>query len=267
MHNLTYNFIMAGICNFNIVPVRFADSDKSELVTQLLFGDTYLVTEESENKKWLRIIIDGDDYEGWIDKKLHSESDAKKSSSDINSNHFCSEIVGYLESEGNSRIIFFGSFLPTFDGEFVYIDNKRFAFKGKYKKTEKIMTPEPVIQTAKMFLETPYLWGGKSHAGIDCSGLVQIVFRSCGYQLKRDAWQQASMGLSVESLEKAKSGDLAFFSNDTGKITHVGILLNNSQIIHAHGKVRIDNIDNTGIINSDSGLYSHKLNGIRKIIG
>lgn len=260
---------MAGICIFNIVPVRAVDSDKSEMVTQLLFGDNYEIIKESENQKWLHIKISDDEYEGWIDKKLHFEIDPLLPDlfNNNSSNHYCSESVGYIESGEISKIIFFGSYLPTFDGEYVYIGNKQFAYKGKYKKIEKSLTAETIIQNANMFLETPYLWGGKSHAGIDCSGLVQMVFRSCGHQLMRDAWQQASMGSRVESLEKAKSGDLAFFSNDVGRVTHVGILLDTKNIIHAHGKVRIDKIDDKGIINSDSGLYSHKLDGIRSIIG
>ena len=257
---------MPGICTFNIVPVRATDSDKSEMVTQLLFGDKYEVISESENKKWLQIKIVEDSYEGWIDEKLHFETSNTSQEFANAPNHYCSESVGYLTSGSISKVIFFGSYLPTFDGEYVYIDNKRFAFKGQHNKIEKILSSKPIINYASQYLETPYLWGGKTHAGIDCSGLVQMVFRSCGHQLMRDAWQQASMGMHVESLEKAKSGDLAFFSNDSGRITHVGILIDNKNIIHAHGKVRIDTIDNKGIINGDSGIYSHNLDVLRRII-
>jgi len=257
---------MEGICVFNLVPVRANDSDKSEMVTQLLFGDQYTVVEQSENGKWLKIEITDDQYLGWIDYKLHTELSVKHLNQNL-PNHFNADSVSILENGEIQKVIFFGSYLPTFDGDYVYINELRYRFIGKANKMEKIVQPEVIIERAKMYLETPYLWGGKSHAGIDCSGLVQMVYRSCGYQLMRDAWQQASMGYAVDNLEKANSGDLAFFSNDSGRVTHVGILLDNHSIIHAHGKVRIDKIDERGIINGDSGLYSHKLDGIRTVLG
>ena len=258
---------MFGICTYNLVAVRASDSDKSEMVSQLLFGDTYTILQESENGKWLKIETDEDHYQGWIDKKLHF----KVSEGYFNNNaeirkHFCAEVVGYVEVEDVKQPIFFGSYLPHFDGNYVYFDNKRFPFVGKSDKIEKIGLREQIIHTATSFSSTPYLWGGKSHAGIDCSGLVQVVFRSCGYSVLRDAYQQASMGTPVENLDEARSGDLAFFSGESGRIIHVGILVNKQEIIHAHGKVRTDKIDSTGIINGDSGLYSHKLTCIRRLM-
>ena len=257
---------MFGICAFNLVAIRAHDSDKSEMVTQLLFGDTYSVL--AENEKWIQIEISDDCYRGWMDKKLHypiTETFFEKTRQI--ENHFCAEVVGYLEVGSVTQPIFFGSYLPLFDGNYVYLDNKRFLFKGKTNKVKKAMSSKDILHTALSFTGSPYLWGGKSHAGIDCSGFTQMVFRSCGYTLMRDAYQQVSMGTHVEKIEEAKSGDLAFFSNDIGRITHVGILASNHEIIHAHGKVRIDKINSIGIINGESGLYSHKLNGIRRIMG
>jgi hypothetical protein len=237
------------------------------MVSQLLFGDTYTVLQEAENGKWWKIETDEDQYQGWIDKKLHlAVSESYFNSKAEIRKHFCAEVVGYVDVEGTKQPIFFGSYLPHFDGNHVYFDNKRFPFVGKADKIEKDTLNRNIVYTAHSFLSTPYLWGGKSHAGIDCSGLVQMVFRSCGHSVLRDAYQQASMGTSVENLEEAKSGDLAFFSGDSGKITHVGILTSPKEIIHAHGKVRADKIDSTGIINGDSGLYSHKLTCIRRLM-
>jgi gamma-D-glutamyl-L-lysine dipeptidyl-peptidase len=257
---------MFGICAYNLVAVRAESSDKSEMVTQLLFGDSYKVLKESENGKWLLIEILEDDYQGWIDKKLHTAVlDTFMADFERLPKQICSEMVGYI---GNTEVlmpIFFGSYLPLFDSESVYLNNNRLTFKGQSKTIDKQMSKPNFTDTAKSFLNTPYLWGGKSHAGIDCSGFVQMVFRSQGIKLKRDAWQQASMGESVENIEKAESCDLAFFSNDSGKVTHVGIMLSKTEIIHAHGKVRIDQINNQGIINGDTGLYSHTLSGIRRI--
>jgi len=257
---------MFGICSFNLVAIRSEATDRSEMVTQLLFGDVYELLEESENGKWLKIRILEDEYVGWMDKKLFTafsaqEAEKLKSEPEIIS----LDTVGFLTTEKISFPIFFGSYLPFYDGTYVYLSNSRLSFNGKTKQLKENLE-QTILHTAHSFLHTPYLWGGKSHAGIDCSGLVQIVFRSNGHKLKRDAYQQASMGSPVEHIEKAKSCDLAFFSNDAGRVTHVGILLDNATIIHAHGKVRVDKIDALGIINGDTGLYSHKLSGIRRII-
>lgn len=257
---------MFGICTYNLVAIRAEASDKSEMVTQLLFGDVFEIIEESENAKWWKIRILEDEYIGWMDKKLFfpfSSEELEKWNHSIPSVSI--DTVAFICNDKINFPIFFGSYLPFYDGSYVYLNNHRFSLKGQTRQlTENL--EQTILHTAHSFLHTPYLWGGKSHAGIDCSGLVQMVFRSNGHKLKRDAYQQANMGTPVEHIEKARSCDLAFFSNDAGRVTHVGILLDNGTIIHAHGKVRIDKIDALGIINGDTGLYSHKLSGIRRII-
>ena len=123
-----------------------------------------------------------------------------------------------------------------------------------------------MVEIAKAYLNVPYLWGGKSSFGIDCSGLTQQVYKIGGYKIPRDAYQQAEMGEVLSFVEEAEPGDLAFFDNAEGRIIHVGIMCGNGKILHAHGKVRIDPIDTNGIFNTDSQKYSHKLRCIRKII-
>ena len=112
----------------------------------------------------------------------------------------------------------------------------------------------------------PYLWGGRSPFGIDCSGFMQSVYACIGVKLKRDAYQQAEMGSTIAFLQETKAGDLAFFDNEEGKITHVGMMLDNHTIIHASGKVRVDTIDSYGILNADDHQYSHTLRIIKRIV-
>ena len=115
-------------------------------------------------------------------------------------------------------------------------------------------------------MNTPYLWGGKSPFGIDCSGFTQLVYKLCGYSLLRDAKDQATQGQVLSFIEESEPGDLAFFDNEDGAITHVGIIMNDYNIIHAHGKVRIDKLDHSGIYNVDSKIHTHKLRVIKKIL-
>jgi cell wall-associated NlpC family hydrolase len=118
---------------------------------------------------------------------------------------------------------------------------------------------------AFLYLNTAYLWGGKSVFGVDCSGFTQTVYRTLGIHLLRDAYQQATQGETVDFLQEARLGDLAFFDNAEGRITHVGILLNDHEIIHSSGKVRVDPIDNQGITNIDTGVRTHKLRIIKRV--
>jgi cell wall-associated NlpC family hydrolase len=139
-----------------------------------------------------------------------------------------------------------------------------FRYEGKLLSLKKYPHfAEQVIYLSYFFLNTPYLWGGRSVFGIDCSGFSQLVFKMAGKRLLRDACQQAGQGTPVKS-DQAQAGDLAFFTNESGRVVHVGILLEKGLIIHAAGKVRIDQLTAEGIINVDTGLKTHSLSGIRR---
>ena len=131
--------------------------------------------------------------------------------------------------------------------------------KGKLNKSD-------IVNTGLLYLNTPYLWGGKTPFGIDCSGFTQMVYKLNGFNILRDASQQASQGDALSFIEESSPGDLAFFDNNEGDIIHVGIIMENHRIIHAHGKVRIDLLDHSGIYNVDTQKHSHKLRVIKRIV-
>ena len=144
------------------------------------------------------------------------------------------------------------------------INKSNYDFEGA--KISGIKPKSELIKTAFMYLNAPYLWGGKTPFGIDCSGFTQMVYKLNGYHLLRDASQQASQGVPLSFIEESEPGDLAFFDNEEGNIIHVGIIMENNYIIHASGKVRIDRIDHLGIYNAETNRHTHKLRVIKKII-
>ena len=119
-----------------------------------------------------------------------------------------------------------------------------------------VVTPEQqslgndwIVKVARRYLNAPYLWGGRSPFGVDCSGFTQMVYKIAGQHLLRDAAQQVSQGRSIDFMEECQAGDLAFFDNEEGDIIHVGMILADNHIIHCDGMVRIDRLDQSGIHN------------------
>ena len=256
-----------GICNLSIVPCRKEASDKSEMVTQLLFGDHFEVLETTGS--WCRIKIGYDHYECWIDKKQFAiiqqhTYDILNTSKIFN----CNELVQLVTetSSGLMLPIVLSSTLPNFDDGECIIENQTYVYDGAFISGHLPFTKSGIVETAMMYLNAPYLWGGKTPFGIDCSGLTQMVFKLNGIKIPRDAYQQAEQGETLSFVEEAEAGDLAFFDNDEGKIVHVGIVMDHHKIIHASGKVRIDGFDHQGIYNSDKKDYTHRLRLLKKIV-
>lgn len=253
-----------GICNLSIVPLRGEASNKAELVSQVLFGEHFKVIET--RKEWSRIRNAFDKYEGWIDNKQYlsiSKEDylnAEKSNPVLAGN-----LLDYITDQDEVlSTIPLGATLPNFSDNALSIADKTFEYEGDVISNKHAKTN--LINTAFLFLNTPYLWGGRTPFGIDCSGFTQMVYKLNGYKLLRDASQQATQGEVLSFIEESEPGDLAFFDNNEGIITHVGIIMNDNYIIHAHGKVRIDRIDHSGIYNVDTKRHTHKLRVIKKII-
>ncbi len=253
---------MFGICNLAMIPLRFEPSDRSEIVSQVLFGEHFEILEQL--KQWTRIRMQYDDYEGWIDFKqlqLISESSFNQLSSEaivLNA-----DLIEYITTPSNLLIpIPLGSSLSFINHNEINISN--FDFEGTKTSGEK--TKASLINTALMYLNAPYLWGGKTPFGIDCSGFTQMVYKLNGYKLLRDASQQSMQGEALSFIEESEPGDLAFFDNEEGNIIHVGIIMEDNHIIHASGKVRIDRLDHLGIFNAETNKHTHKLRVIKKII-
>ncbi|MES2864469.1 MAG: C40 family peptidase [Bacteroidota bacterium] len=253
---------MFGICNLGIVPIRCEASDRSEMVSQLLFGDSFKIIETSP--KWTKINTAFDAYEGWIDNKQFQEITENQYNLLENSASVLNgELIDFISYETNQLMpIPLGSSLNFLDIN--EINTANFQFEGK--KECGIKPKDNLLKTAFLYLNAPYLWGGKTPFGIDCSGFTQMVYKLNGHKLLRDASQQAKQGEALSFIEESEPGDLAFFDNEEGNIIHVGIMMENNYIIHASGKVRIDRIDHLGIYNVDTGRHTHKLRVIKKVI-
>ncbi len=246
-----------GICNLSIVPLRLEPQDTSEMVSQVLYGEHFKVLEQ--RKKWSKIRLAFDNYEGWVDNKQFIEiTEDNYNTFDNQSLCLAGDLVEFVSSEENQlTLIPLGASLGALD-----------FFKHQYEG-HRIIETQPkahIVDTAFLFLNAPYLWGGKTNFGIDCSGFTQMVYKLNGYKLLRDASQQAGQGEALSFIEESEPGDLAFFDNEEGAIIHVGIMMKDNYIIHAHGKVRVDRIDHTGIYNTEKRVYTHKLRVIKRII-
>ncbi len=246
------------------MPLRSAPDEKSEMATQLLFGDVVHVLEKWKN--WARVHCFFDDYVGWIDNKtLHFIYDFDEAS------YFDQPVASKpiniaTDDKGHTWLIPAGSTLPDYNPETASFrfDNLTFTLKEKIECYEP--TKENVVELAQQFLHSPYLWGGKTALGIDCSGLTQVVYKIVGKNILRDASQQVFQGKTVSFVDEALPGDLMFFDNDEGKIVPVGIYMGNKSIIHASGLVRIDSVDNYGIFRKEINSYSNKLRVIKRLL-
>ncbi|WP_250436577.1 C40 family peptidase [Hanstruepera flava] len=246
-----------GICNLSIVPLRLEPSDTSELVSQVLYGDYFKVLEK--RKSWSKIRLGFDKYEGWIDNKQYLEiSKEDYDSLKEETPKLSTDLVEFVQdSDEQLYPIPLGSALNG-------LDIVKHTFDGNYIQEQ--YAKDHIVKTAFLYLNAPYLWGGKTPFGIDCSGFTQMVYKLNGYKLLRDASQQATQGEALSFIEESDPGDLAFFDNNEGHIVHVGIIMKDNFIIHAHGKVRIDRLDHSGIYNMERGIHTHKLRVIKKIL-
>jgi hypothetical protein len=255
-----------GICRVAVAPLRADASDKAEIVSQLLFGEHVEIIQKEE--RWWLIKNSYDGYEGWMDfRQLAAitedqfvEMHDHRLLAPLSFNNVLTAADGSLYHLSPA------SNLPFLSDGYCYAGKEKFRLGFEPYDNSKADFKTEVEATAKFFQNIPYLWGGRHLCGLDCSGFVQTVFKMLKIKLKRDASQQAEQGELVGFLAECKAGDVAFFDNAEGKITHVGIMLSPNEIIHSSAKVKIDPIDDQGIFNRELGVYSHKLRIIKRFV-
>jgi cell wall-associated NlpC family hydrolase len=252
-----------AICRVAVAPLRTEPSDKAEISSQLLFGDHVEILQKTE--RWWQVRNGFDQYDGWMDfRQLTGLTGEQFAASQYNKHLVPPSPVNVVtDSNGSKYYLSPASILPLYENGFCYLGEAKYQvhFEPRHIVAE---NPENIIKDALFFENVSYLWGGRNFFGLDCSGFVQTVFKLNGFSLRRDAWQQAEQGTAIDFLQEVQPGDVAFFDNAEGRITHVGIMLSPTEIIHASGRVHIDPIDNQGIYSTELGRYTHKLRIIKR---
>ena len=251
-----------AICTVAAAPVRKEASHRSEMINQLLFGEPMLVLETKY--EWIRIQSIYDNYEGWLTDHLITPVDEKVVTAPCP--FVATALVNPVTLPDELLNVPMGSSLTGLDEETRLLWDSQHRYHGTYRDVTEPLDIDLLWRSVQAWINAPYLWGGRTFMGVDCSGFVQVVYKVLGVPLRRDAWQQAEQGEVVKSLEEARVGDIAFFQNKEGRVVHVGILLGDGQIAHASGKVRIDRIDAEGITNVYSGKRTHQMHSIRRFL-
>ncbi|MFO8067598.1 MAG: C40 family peptidase [Bacteroidales bacterium] len=253
-----------GVCLNSLAALREEASHKSQMVSQLLFGDIFEIIDKQDD--WLNIKMKYDEYSGWVASN-QVVLISRESYNDFlyQPIMISGDIIQIITNEttGNSFPISAGCSLYGNDHENLNILGEKYKYNGSICKINK--KPSLAASYAIFFLNSPYLWGGRSSMGIDCSALVQLAYKMTGIIIPRDSSLQAHQGSPVHLIDEVEAGDLCFFDDDEGNINHVGLIIDKQHIIHSHGKVRIDLIDHNGIFSKEKKKYTHKLRLIKRV--
>ncbi len=254
-----------GICPISIAPLRSTPSNRSEMLSQLLFGEMVEIL-ELKGRQWVKVRCCDDNFVAWMAvNQLKALTTAEYERYQA---HFAYSLELFQPAMATDHFLplTLGAHLPDFDGMRFELGEIKYTYSGQAFFPAKVeATPEFVVKLARRYLHAPYLWGGRSPMGIDAPGLTQMVYRMSGFDIPREAHRQLTLGETVDFVEQALPGDLAFFENKFNRINHTGIVLPDGQIIHAFGRVRIDNIDHFGIFNEELSRYTHRLRVIKRL--
>jgi cell wall-associated NlpC family hydrolase len=250
------------ICENIFVPLRSAPTHRSEMLSQVLFGEKYTIVDRAGS--WLKIKTIFDNYQGWIDSShlQHSEDEDNITGHVLNRSLLC-------HKQDNTKMVLEAGceiYNPDFESKTFFVGKNIYRAAEDFGRHH-VATKDSLPDIAMKFINSPYIWGGRIPCGIDCSGLTQLAFKISGIGISRNSAMQAEEGVCVDFIEETMPGDLAFFDDERGKITHVGMIISRGLIIHASGRVRIDQIDHQGIFKNEIRNYSHNLRTIRRIPG
>jgi cell wall-associated NlpC family hydrolase len=249
------------ICENVFVPLRSGPTHKSEMLSQILFGEKYIILDKSG--KWLKIECLFDNYKGWIDVDHLQQSESMNNAI---GKVLIKPLLCY-KTDKTKMVLEPGCEIydPDFTKGTFTTGTSIYRASPDFDETF-IKTTDSLTDTAIKFINSPYIWGGRIPSGIDCSGLTQLVYKIHGITIPRDSWKQAETGETISFINESRPGDLVFFDNEKGNISHVGMMISAGLIIHASGRVRIDTIDHQGIFKQEIGTYSHHLRTIKRVI-
>lgn len=258
-----------SICYYTFIPLRAEPSERSEMVSQILFGEIVEILEERTDKGFCYVRNTFDDYTGWCNIKLLYSLNPEEYQEYISGRILITtDILSIIKGSDKNRNLYLsaGSTLSLSNHNSLRVFNKIYQIDDQLISERKDSQLSQIMDSALKFLNVPYLWGGRSSFGTDCSGFVQNIYKQAGISLPRDAREQFSIGNVIDYIEDALEGDLLFFENENKEIIHTGVYSGNNRIIHASGCVKQEKVDNTGIISELNGTYSHKLAGIKRVL-